>query len=523
MLQQNFAYLLDKRREVCPQDTAVVEAHSGRRYTYADLCRRVHALANALKAEGVGRGDCIGCLTGNTTEYLQLFLAAARLGAMVSPINYRLSPSDAARILTDARPRVFVFDGALGELAGELVHGGGPFSKVLAFGDGRPSWADDLDGWVARHPDSAGEIEGDSEDPLLLLYTAGSTGTPKGVPLRQSHLFFNAINWIIDVGIGKSDYGLTVIPLFHIGGHMLWTLPHLIVGGRVLLQRRFEPEETLRLLSRERITNAFLLPTMLKMMLAVPGWRDYDLRSLRFIGAGGEPVPERITRAFGEIGVPVLNAYGLTETSDGTTVLRPEHASTKPANCVGKPLTMVDVRIVDGAGQDVGQGVEGELLHRGPSVVDAYWKKPEESARAFRDGWFRTGDRAFRDEEGFIHFLGRKDEMMITGGENVYPAEVEEAILSHPGVADVAVVGVPDEQWGQTIKAVIAPRDGVTLTEADIAEHLTERLSRFKRPRVFQFTEGLPKMGSGKLDRVKIRALYGDPADAGGRTLPSTP
>ena len=186
-------------------------------------------------------------------------------------------------------------------------------------------------------------------------------------------------------------------------------------------------------------------------------------------------------------------------------------------------MTMVDVRIVDGAGQDVGQGVEGELLHRGPSVVDAYWKKPEESARAFRDGWFRTGDRAFRDEDGFIHFLGRKDELIITGGENVYPAEVEEAVLSHPGVADVAVVGVPDEQWGQTIKAIIAPRDGVTLTEADIAEHLTERLSRFKRPRVFQFTEGLPKMGSGKLDRVKIRALYGDPADAGGRTLPSTP
>lgn len=523
MLQQNLAYLVDKRREVSPKDIAVVEAHSARRYTYDDLCRRARALANALKAEGIGRGDCIGCLTGNTVEYLHLFLAAARLGAMVSPINYRLSSSDAGRILTDARPRVFVFDRALGDLAGELVGDGAQFSRVLSFGEGTSRWADDLDGWVARHPDDAGEIEGDSEDPVLLLYTAGSTGMPKGVPLRQSHLFFNAINWIIDVGIGKSDYGLTVIPLFHIGGHMLWTLPHLIVGGRVLLQRRFEPEETLRLLSEERITNTFLLPTMLKMMLALPGWREYDLGSLRFIGAGGEPVPERITRAFADIGIPVLNAYGLTETSDGTTVLRPEHAATKPANCVGKPLTMVDVRIVDGAGRDVGCGVEGELLHRGPSVVGAYWKKPAESERAFRDGWFRTGDRAFRDEEGFIHFLGRQDELIITGGENVYPAEVEEAILSHPGVADAAVVGVPDEQWGQTIKAIIAPRGGVTLSEGEIAEHLTGRLSRFKRPRIVEFTDALPKMGSGKLDRVRIRALYADPAGAGGRTLPPTP
>jgi fatty-acyl-CoA synthase len=523
MLQQNLAYLVDKRREVSPQDIAVVEAHSARRYTYDDLCRRARALANALKAEGIGRGDCIGCLTGNTVEYLHLFLAAARLGAMVSPINYRLASSDAGRILTDARPRVFVFDRALGDLAGELVGDGSQFSRVLSFGEGNSRGADDVDEWVARHPDDAGEIEGDSEDPVLLLYTAGSTGTPKGVPLRQSHLFFNAINWIIDVGIGKGDYGLTVIPLFHIGGHMLWTLPHLIVGGRVLLQRRFDPEETLRLLSQERITNAFLLPTMLKMMLAVPGWREYDLGSLRFLGAGGEPVPERITRAFADIGIPVLNAYGLTETSDGTTVLRPEHAATKPANCVGKPLTMVDVRIVDGAGRDVGCGVEGELLHRGPSVVGAYWKKPAESERAFRDGWFRTGDRAFRDEEGFIHFLGRKDELIITGGENVYPAEVEEAILSHPGVADAAVVGVPDEQWGQTIKAIIAPRGGVTLSEAEIAEHLTGRLSRFKRPRIVEFTDALPKMGSGKLDRVRIRALYADPAGAGGRTLPSTP
>ena len=450
MLQQNFSYLLEKRREISPHDIAVVEAPDHKTYSYDDLCRRVCALANAFRDAGVNRGDCICCLTGNTVEYLQVFIAAARLGAVVSPINYRLSPRDAATILDDAKPRVFVFDGMFGDLAQELVQGYTRFRKVLRFGEGNGGWAENMAEWAAQFPDSDADIVGDSEDPLLLLYTAGSTGRPKGVPLKQTHLFFNAINWIIDVGINKNDYGLTVIPLFHIGGHMLWTLPHLVVGAKVLLQRRFEAEATLRLLAHAKITNVFLLPTMLKMMLTVPNWRDYDLRSLRFIGAGGEPVSERITRAFADIGISVLNAYGLTETSDGTTVLRPEHASTKPANCIGKPLTMVDVRVVDDEGHDVRRGVEGELLHRGPSVVDAYWNRPRETERAFRDGWFWTGDRAVCDDEGFIHFLGRKDELIITGGENVYPAEIEAVILSHPVVADVAVVGVPDEQWGQS-------------------------------------------------------------------------
>ncbi|HAM54626.1 MAG TPA: hypothetical protein DCQ64_04160 [Candidatus Rokubacteria bacterium] len=255
-------------------------------------------------------------------------------------------------------------------------------------------------------------------------------------------------------------------------------------------------------------------------MLAVPNWAEYDLGSLRFIGAGGEPVPEKITRAFAGIGIPVLNAYGQTETSDGTTVLRPQHAAMKPANCVGKPLTMVDVRIVDEAGEDVGHGVEGELLHRGPSVVDAYWKRPEESEKAFGDGWFRTGDRAFRDREGFIYFLGRKDDLIITGGENVYPAEVEEVILGYPGVADVAIMGIPDERWGQAIKAVLALREGAAVGQEEIFEYLKTRLSHFKLPRILEFTDALPKMGSGKLDRVRIRALYGTASGAGGQAAP---
>jgi fatty-acyl-CoA synthase len=510
MLQQNFAYILEKKAFLHPEDTAIVEAYNSKRYTYLELCQRSNRLANLLKGAGIEKGDRISCLTANSVEYIDIFMAAARLGALLTPLNHRLAPLEMIKILSDAKPKVFIFDGEFGDVAREIAAANLNMNLILYFGNGEFSWAKRMEEIVSQYGVVGPEIAGDSEDPLLMLYTAGSTGRPKGVPLKQTNLFFNSINWILDVGITKEDYTLTVIPLFHIGGHMLWTLPHLIVGAKILLQRRFEPETTLRLLTQEKITNVYFIPAMAKMVLALPNWKDYDLSRLRFIGAGGEPVPERVTNAFGEIGIPVLNSYGLTETSDGTTTIRPRDALGKPANCIGKPLTLTDVRIVDSQGRDVGVGVEGEILHRGPSVVNEYWNRPEESSKAFRDGWLHTGDRAVRDEAGFIHFLGRKDDMIITGGENVYPAEVEEVILSYPKVADVAVIGMPDEKWGQTVKAVIAPKGGTSIEEKEIIDHIKSRLSGFKRPRILQFVESLPKIGSGKLDRVKIKNMYGN-------------
>ncbi len=509
MLQQNFAYLLEKKAFLHPEDIAIVEARGSQKYTYLELCQRSNRLANLLQGAGVAKGDRVSCLTANSVEYIDIFMAAARLGALLTPLNHRLAPVEMIKILGDSKPKVFIFDGEFGHVAQEIAAANLGLILILSFGSGEFRWAKKMEETVRQYGVTGPEIAGDSEDPLLMLYTAGSTGRPKGVPLKQTNLFFNAINWILDVGITKEDYTMTVIPLFHIGGHMLWTLPHLMVGGKILLQRRFEPEATLRLLAQEKITNVYFIPAMAKMVLALPHWKDFDLSQLRFIGAGGEPVPEKVTRAFGEIGIPVLNSYGLTETSDGTTTMRPWDAPGKPANCIGKALTMTDVRIVDSDGRDAGAGVEGEILHRGPSVVHEYWRRPEESAKAFRDGWLHTGDRAVRDEAGFIHFLGRKDDMIITGGENVYPAEVEEVILSHSKVADVAIIGIPDDKWGQTIKAIIAPKSGMSIETQEILGHVKARLSGFKQPRLIQFVESLPKIGSGKLDRVSIKNLYG--------------
>lgn len=509
MLHQNFAYILEKKAMLHPGDIAIVEGHSGRAYTYEELSVRACKLANALKEAGIKRGNRVSCLTSNTVEYIDLFMASARLGAVLNPLNYRLAAFEMLRIIDDAEPKILVFDGEFAQAAKEIVSTDRKFNLALYFGDGEFEWAEKMERVVSGYPESGPEIIGDSEDPLLMLYTAGSTGKPKGVPLKQTNLFFNSINWILDVGITKRDYTLTVIPLFHIGGHMLWTLPHLIVGAKVLLQKRFEPETTLRLIEKEKVTNTYFIPAMAKMVMGLSNWKGYDLSSIRFIGAGGEAVAAKITETFAELGIPILNSYGLTETSDGTTSIRPWDATGKSANCIGKPLTLTDMRIVDPNGRDVGIGVQGEVLHRGPSVVDAYWNRPEESRRAFRDGWLYTGDLALKDEEGFVYFLGRRDDMIISGGENVYPAEVEEAILSYAKVADVAVLGVADEKWGETVKAIIAPKAGLQISEEEILDHLRTKISGFKRPRVIEFVDTLPKIGSGKLDRVQIKKLYG--------------
>jgi len=510
MLQQNFAYILEKKAALHPTDIAVVDADTWEQYSYLELVRRSCRLAHALKERGINKGDRICCLTKNSVEYIDIFMAAARLGAMLCPINYRLAVFDMKKIIEDSAPKALIFDAEFTEAAKAILEEFPGINTVFFFGEGELPWASRLEAETGKYPDSGPPISGDSETPLLMLYTAGSTGRPKGVPLKQTNLFFSAVNWIIELGIHKKDYTLSVLPLFHIGGHILWTLPHLMIGAKILLLRRVEPEKTLQLIDREKITNTYLIPAMAKMIIALPGWKDHDLGSIRFIGSGGEAVSDRITSAFGEIGIPILNSYGLTETSDGTTTIRPYDAPGKSANCIGKPLPFVDIRVVNPEGKEVGPGEEGEIIHRGPSVVEAYWQRPEETAKAFRDGWFHTGDIATRDENGYVYFLGRKDDMIVTGGENVYPAEVEEAILRHPKIADAAVLGVPDEKWGQAIKAIISTKAGEGMNTEEITSYLEAKLSSFKRPRIFKFVDQLPKIGSGKLDRALIKKSYGE-------------
>ncbi len=257
------------------------------------------------------------------------------------------------------------------------------------------------------------------------------------------------------------------------------------------------------------MTLFFVIPTALRMMVRVPGWEKYDISSLRAIAAGGEPVPGPLKDIFAKKGIPVLNAYGLTETADGTLFLREEEAHGKAPHCNGRTFTHVDIRIVDDDENDVPVGEVGEIIHRGPCVATGYLNRPEETAQKFRNGWIHTGDLGMRDEAGLYYIMGRKDDMIISGGENIYPSEVEEALSTHPKVAEVVVLGVPDEEWGQRVKAIIAPKAGMKLTEQDVVEHCKKLMASYKKPTIIQFLEELPKLGSGKVDRSLIKQMYG--------------
>lgn len=511
MLFQNFAYILQKKADSYADKVAVVEPYNGKEYTYLEMCQRVSRLAHALLDIGIGRGDRVLSITRNTVEHLDILFAVSTIGAVLLPVNYRLSSDEILRIANDGSPKAMFFDSEFNKTAKVLADNQISIKNSIMFAGNGCDWASEYESLMKRYPEESPPIVGEPEDTLTLLYTAGSTGRPKGVPIKQRNWFFKAQDIVGDMGITRQDTTLTILPLFHVGGMMLYTLSHILVGAKVVLQRQFDAEETFRLIQQYKVTDTFLMPAMAKMMIQVPNWEKYDLSSLRFVGTGGEPVPERITEAFAKYNFTIFNSYGLTETTGEMTFLRPEQVKGKSAHCIGKSRTCGETKIVDSTGKELGPNQEGEIVVRGPTVVDSYWQRPEETAKAFRDGWLYTGDKGIKDSEGFYYFLGRTDDMIISGGENIYPAEVEQVILNHPKVADVAVLGVPDEQWGQTVKAIIAPKKGEELTEDEVTTFVKQHLASFKKPRIIEFVSELPKGATGKLDRKKIKEIYMHP------------
>jgi len=365
--------------------------------------------------------------------------------------------------------------------------------------------------WEAFYEYDADEVvvSGGFEDPAVLLYTSGSTGRPKGVPVSHKNLFLSSVSYIVDTELDSNDVTVTSSPIFHVGGFNIFTLPLLHTGDTVILQQEFDPEETWQIMADYGVTKMFAIPTMLNLMIGLDSWQDHDLSSLELVVGGGEPVPSELKKAFQEIGVPCVAAYGLTETTDGSLVLRPEHAMDKSPKCNGKTFTHVDAKVVDENGTERPPGEAGELLHRGPTVADGYFGLPEKTAQTWTDGWFRTGDLAEVDEEGFYHIYGRMDNMIISGGENIYPSEVEEALYSHPQIDEVVVLGVPDDEWGKIVKAVVATSSGDEVPTNEIREFLENRLARFKHPKEYTFVEELPKSGTGKIERQAVYESYG--------------
>jgi fatty-acyl-CoA synthase len=513
MRQANFGYIVRKKSYYHPEGVAIVEASTREEFTYGELERRSNGVARALRERGIGEGDRVCGLFRNSVEFFDLFFATCKLGAIVAPFNYRLSVDELRYLKGDVDPDLFVYEGVFEGKAAALA-GDVPAVRVgEAAGDGDSADAGGIDAedWATFYDRDGREVEVAEgfEDPAILLYTSGSTGRPKGVPISHKNLFFSSVSYLVDTELDGDDVTVTSSPIFHVGGLNIFTLPLIHTGGTVVLQREFDPEETWEILAAYDVTKLFAIPTMLNAMVGTEGWREHDLSALDLVVGGGEPVPSELKAAFDDIGVPCVAAYGLTETTDGSLVLRPEHAMAKGPKCNGKTFTHVDAKVVDEDGEECPPGEPGELLHRGPTVAERYLGRPEETEEAWRDGWLHSGDVAEVDEDGFYHILGRMDDMIISGGENVYPSEVEEALYAHPEIAEVVVFGVPDEQWGQAVKAVIAATHGEALDYEALREFLDDRLARFKHPREVEYVEVLPKSGTGKIERSVVLERYG--------------
>jgi fatty-acyl-CoA synthase len=470
--------------------------------TYAALWARVEAATLRLASLGIHKGDRVAYLGYNHPELLALLFACARLGAMLVPLNFRLAAPEHAEILAHAEPVLLVAGADFHERA-EAIGRSAPLIGLVALGGARAGWFS----WEGPVP--AGftpKLPGTDADPVLIVYTSGTTGKPKGAVHTQTGLLWNIVNAIAYQDLTSRDHVLTVLPMFHVGGLCIQTLPALAAGGTVTLHARFDPGAFLRDVAALHPTLTLLVPATLQAVYAHPDWEKADLSSLREVNTGSSTVPDSLFAPFHARGIPVGQVYGATETGPVSIYLRAEDAMRKVGSA-GKPAVHAEIRLVDAAGGDVAAGEVGEILVRAPNLMQGYWKDPENPA--FRDGWFHTGDLARVDDEGYYWVVGRTKDMIISGGENVYPAELENLLADCPGIAEAAVVGVPDAKWGEAVVAAIVKRPGAALDEAAVLALFEGRLARFKHPRRVVFVERLPKSALGKVQKVELRRLIG--------------
>ncbi|RME07701.1 MAG: long-chain-fatty-acid--CoA ligase [Anaerolineae bacterium] len=504
------ADLLTRRADLTPEREALYDVHTDRRYSYAELNARANRLANALRARfGVQKGDRVSILAHNSLPYVDLLYGLAKIGAIFAPLNWRLTAHELTYILNDLEPRVLlvgpefvpVLEEMRGQIAVEHVISleGAPIPDAPAY--------DDL--LAAASPDEPARPPLDGEDPYCILYTSGTTGKPKGAVLPHRQILWNAINTVISWGLSERDVSPILTPMFHAGGLFVFLTPLFYAGGRVVLARTFDPEESLRLIGRERCTVILGVPTLFQVWMNSPAFEQADFGHVHFFISGGAPCPPSLIHAWSQAkGVVLRQGYGMTEVGVNCFAMTDEDALRK-AGSVGKPIFHARMRLVDAEGNDVAVGETGELLISGPMVCSGYWRNPQATAEALRQGWFHTGDMARRDEEGYYYIVGRYKDMIISGGENIYAAEVEAVFREHPAVEDAALIGHPDEKWGEVGWMIVVRKPGQQVDEETLKAFCEGRLARYKIPKRVIFTEALPYSPYGKVMKDVLREQFG--------------
>ncbi|SCK25332.1 long-chain fatty acid--CoA ligase [Streptomyces sp. WMMB 322] len=492
-----------RRAQLSPGRTAFV--HDGEAVTYAGVHRRSTRLASQLRAEGVGPGDRVAYLGPNHPAFAETMFATHMLGGVFVPLNFRLTAPELDYVLGHSGASLLVYGPECARTAADLTARGG-LRGVVALRDPSPGERD-YEPWLAAGDPSPLDATVSRDDPAFILYTSGTTGRPKGAVLTHANVIWNTLNLMVGLDIASDEVTLISAPLFHVAALNQTLLPTFLKGGCSVIMPSWDVDACYDLIAEHRITWMFGVTTMFAAFAQSPRWPGADLSSLRHLISGGAPVPEALIRTYQERGLVFCQGYGLTETSPGATWLEAAE-SVERAGSAGVPVFFADVRLVRPDLTETEPGERGEVLIQGPNVTPGYWNDPGATAAAFSEGgWFHSGDVATRDEDGFITIVDRVKDMYISGGENVYPAEIEAVLFEHPSIAACAVIGVPDEKWGQTGRAFFTPRPGTRATAEELRSFLSARLAKYKIPAYFEEVDSLPRTGSGKIQKQKLREL----------------
>lgn len=495
-----------------PGKEAIRDLGRERSFTYAELHTRVDAMAAYFASIGVGRGDRVGLLAQNGVEFFDVQFACARRGAICVLLNWRLTVTELEYILNDSSPMLLVHDIEFTDSATELQTRCS-ISELLTI-DGGAADSTYEQTILAHHGQDGGREALTHDDVITIMYTSGTTGLPKGAMITHGMNFWNAVNLGVPAGVTTDTVHLNVLPLFHTGGLNCYSNPVLHAGGTVVLFTAFDPGETLRVLGDpdQGITHFFAVPAPYQFMMQHPDFDTTDLSRLHVAGVGGAPCALTIMETWMERGVSLAQGFGMTETSPASIFLDPADALRKIGS-TGKTLMHTEARIVNDDGGDCGPDEVGELWVAGPNITPGYWNRPDATADAFEGRWLKTGDAARQDDEGFIYIVDRWKDMYISGGENVYPAEVENVLYQLPEVAEAAIIGVPNDKWGEVGLAVLALKPGASLERSTVVEHCVTRLAKFKVPNDIAIVEALPRNATGKVLKRELRTQFVD-ADA---------
>jgi len=510
-MESNIGLFLTKRARLSPNLEGWVDVATERRYSFAELNARCNRTANALASLGVKKGDRVALLLMNSVEFCESFFAIGKLGAVCVPLNWRLVPDELAFILKDSGSTHLIYGEEFSGMAKDLYARGAEGTDVkewICFG-AEDGISHSYDAVTAKASDAEPPVVASGDDHLYIMYTSGTTGLPKGVVHTHDTAMWACVTINATADMHYGDRYLTMLPMFHVGALTPITL-NVYGGVTSIVGRAFDPTEAWHIIQDEKVTTMLAVPAMLGFMLQVPAKDEVDTSTLRWCMSGAAPVPVALIESFDKIGIEIHQIYGLTETCGPACLISPEDSIAR-AGSTGKAFFHTHVRIVDDQGKDVPAGENGEVVVQGPHIMKEYWNRPDATAETIKNGWLHTGDVAMMDKDGFVYIQDRKKDMIISGGENVYPAEVENVILTHDGVKEVAVIGQPSEKWGESPLAVVVKSDN-GLTATDVLDHCQGKLARFKQPRTVEFIDEIPRNPSGKALKRLLRDQFPGPA-----------